>query len=256
MNREGNKKAIAQDDVIDLRKLVSVLLHRAWLIVAAAFLFSIAAYGGTKLLITPTYRTSFTVYVNNTTDQGDKTYVAGADITAARSLVSTYSAILTSQPVLEDAAAAVGMSLPYEQLAELVSISTITDTEIIQVNVTMEDPQLAVDFAQALVDLAPEYISNIVEGSSMKVIAAPKLPNSIYAPNSVRNTEVGFLMGAIFMTALIILLELMDNRVKSGEELEQRYGIAVMGTIPDLAATGKYTAYGYGYGKRKGNQHE
>lgn len=235
-----NKKT----NTIDFMQLARALWHRAWLIVIAALLFGCVAYAGTKFLIVPTYRTSFTAYVNNSNGQGNKTTLENSDVTAARSLVSTYSAILTSPPVLEDAAAEAGIDFSYDQLIEMVSTSIVDDTEIIQVNVTMDDPADAAAFAVAMANNAPEYVAKIVEGSSMQVIAMPKLPTSIYAPSYVGNTAKGFLLGAVLAAALIVLLEVVDDRVKNEEELEHRYGIAVMGTIPDLAAAKKDGFYG------------
>lgn len=235
-----NKKA----NTIDLVQLARALWYRAWLIVIAALLFGSIAYIGTRLLITPTYQASFTAYVNNSNDQGNKTTLENSDVTAARSLVSTYSAILTSPPVLENAAAEAGIDCTYEQLVDMVSTSIVGDTEIIQVNVTMDDPAVAVAVATAMANNAPEYVARIVEGSSMQVIAEPKLPTSIYGPSYIGNMAKGFLLGAILAAAVIVLLELIDDRVKSEEDLERRYGIAVMGTIPDLAAARKYGTYG------------
>lgn len=236
---EQNKEEIT----IDVMQLVKALWHSAWLIVITALLFGSIAYIGTKLLVTPTYQTSFTAYVNNSNEQGNKTSLASSDVTAARSLVSTYSAILTSQPVLENAAIEAGLDCTYEQLAKMISTSTVSDTEIIQVKVTMDDPAVAVAVATAIADYAPEYVSRIVEGSSMQVIAEPKLPTSIYGPSYIGNTAKGFLLGAFLAAGLVVLLELIDDRVRSEEELEHRYGIAVMGTIPDLAAAKKYGSY-------------
>lgn len=235
----GHKKVQYNSDMIYLPMLIKALWHKAWLILFAALLFGSAAYMGTKLLVTPTYQTSFTAYVNNTVDQ-NSTMVSSADITASRYLVTTYSTILVSRPILEEAAEEAGIDYSYSQLASMVTTSTVENTEIIKVSVVMENPRQAQAFASALADLSPVYIAKIVEGSSMQIIAEPKLPESVYSPDFIKNMALGFMLGAFLTAAIIIVLELNDDRIKSAEELERRFGIVVMGTIPDLEAVNKH----------------
>ena len=245
----NQKKTTYNPDTIDLAKMAKVLWKKAWLIGIVALLFSVIAYLGTKSFITPTYQSSFTAYVNNKTEQ-EATSLTSSDITAARSLVSTYSAILVSRTLLEDAAVQAGLPMAYGELSGAVTTSIVDDTEIIRVNVTMAEPENAKIFADALAELAPAYIAKIVEGSSMQVIETPVLPTSIYAPDYLRNTGKGFILGAFLVVAVIVTKELLDNRVKGENELESRYGIAVMGIIPDLREAKKYS-HGQNYGKSR-----
>lgn len=260
MESVKNRNVHAPDnDVIDLMKLANAILRRLWLVVAVALLFASGAYLATKFLVTPTYRASFTAYINNRSDAFTSSsenwgnyYVTSSDVYAARELATTYSTILVSQPVLEEAAEASGYDdLTYKELAAAVTTGTVDETEIIQVDVTMDDPEKAKDVAQAIAEVAPAFMEKIVEGSSMQIVAPAQLPTSIYSPNYIRNTEMGFLLGGVLVAGLIVLKELLNNRVGSVNELEDRYGIAVMGMIPDLVEVKKQHSSAYGYGKSR-----
>lgn len=246
------RKTINDPDMIkiDLTRLAWALWHRAWLLLLAAVLFGCGAYIGTKKLITPTYRSSFTAYVNNRPDTAN-TALSSSDIDAARSLVSTYRTILVSEPLLEDAAKKAGLTMSFSELSRMVSTEIVNSTEVIQVNVTMEDPKEAKAFAKALAKQAPAYIKKIVEGSSMQIVSEPKLPSSIYEPNYLKNTGMGAAFGIILSAAWLIFKDISDNRVKEQNELEERYGIPVIGTIPDLEKAGRKSGYGYAKGYAK-----
>lgn len=249
---ELRKKNIADEEegVIDLRPLFRALWKGAWVIALAAVLAGILAFLGTKFFVTPTYRTSFTAYVHNRITTEGMTAVSSSDLSAAKSLVNTYAEILKSRTVLDEAAQAGGLSYTYSQMKEMVSTSVSTDTGIVTVYVTSADPVKARDLAEAIANTAPSRMAAIVEGSSMQILDPPVLPTGIYTPNYEKNTLLGILTGAFLAAVLIVLRELLDDRVKDEQTLEARFGLPVLGTIPDLTeAAGKGGQYGY---SRKG----
>ncbi|MCD7919392.1 MAG: Wzz/FepE/Etk N-terminal domain-containing protein [Clostridiales bacterium] len=253
MNEEQNRGENSDVVEIDLLPLLKALWKGAWLIVTAMLLACSIFYLGTKAFITPTYQASFTAYVNNRTASTESTStLTSSDLTAAKSLVYTYVQILTGRTVLESAAAEAGVDYSYTEMSEYISANVVDDTEIIEVTVTVDSPETALALAEAMADIVPDYIAEIVEGSSMQIIDAPVLPTSIYSPNYLRNAVIGAFLGAVLAAAVIVLRELLDDTVKDEQEIEKRFGISVVGVIPDLASVDKQ-GYGYGYGqKRKG----
>lgn len=252
--KTDQKKRMAYDpDIIriDLPRLTKALMKKAWLIIVVALLFGSGAYLATKQFVTPTYCASFTAYVTNSSEQVDYTVRTSSDVTAARSLVSTYAIILKSRDIIDGAAEEANLGMSYAQLSEAVSINAVDNTEVFQVDIVLTDPEDALAFAQALAKAAPEYVSRIVAGSSMEVITSPTLPTSIYSPNYKKNVEKGLLLGALLVIAAVVLKELLDTRAKHESELEERYGIPVMGRIPDLVEAKKYRDSGYRYGKSR-----
>lgn len=259
--RNNRQRQEDEEDVIDLLPLLKALWRSAWIIVTIAILAGSATYLGTKLLVTPTYRASFTAYVNNRNKTGeDTTTVTSSDLTASKSLVYTYSEIMTSRSMLLAAAEQAGIAEDYETIAETVSTNIVSETEIVSVYVTMEDPAQATAMAGAIADLAPGYISQIVEGTSMQIIDQPVMPTDIYSPSYLKNTLIGLVLGGVICCAVIVLKELIDDRIKGEEELENRFGLAIVGTIPNLVTAGKIDdSYGYGYGsasKKKGGSEQ
>ncbi|MCD8146308.1 MAG: Wzz/FepE/Etk N-terminal domain-containing protein [Clostridiales bacterium] len=246
------QKIAAEEDaiVIDVTKLLKALWHRAWILLLVALLGCSLAYLGTKTFIQPTYRATFTAYVNNKSSDEGTTTVSTSDLTAAQSLVYTYTHILTSRTMLLAAAEEIGADYTYEEMSEWVTTDVVEDTEIIEVDVTMESAEDALELAKAIAAMMPIYVTEIVEGSSVQIIDMPVLPDDIYAPSYLRNAVIGGMIGVFLAAVVIILLELLDDTVKEEETLETRFGVAVIGVIPDLATADKYTSHYGSYSQK------
>ena len=259
MSQLTTPQQVQEEESIDLLRLFRALWHRAWLLILAAVIGGALGYTATKLFVTPTYRTYFSSYVNNRKDTGESVnYVTSTDLSASRYLVLTYGSIITSRTVLEEAAKKAGLELTYAQLRGAVSTSIITNTEIINVYVVLPNPSDAQKLAQAISDVAPLQMNKIVEGSSMQIIDEASLPTSIYSPSYRKNALIGAMAFFLLVALVIVLRELLNTKVTTEEELESRFGIPVIGTIPDLAAAtnhnGAYSYSSYGYGGAKGEE--
>lgn len=239
-----------EDRLFLILPLLRALKRNLWIVILVAVLFGGAGYTASKMFITPTYKTSFTAYVNNRNQGEDSTSVSSADLSASRSLVQTYGEILTSRSVLAAASEKIGGYYTYGQLTDMITVDTVDNTEIISIGVIMDDPQAALDLAEAVAEVAPEQVAKIVEGSSMQIIDAPTFPTSVYGPNNKKNALLAAILGGALVVVIIILKELLDDRVKDEAGLEERYDITIIGVIPDLVTAAKHE-YTYGYNKKE-----
>lgn len=239
------------DEVIDIRVLATALRKRAGIILLVGILCGVLAFAGTHMFITPKYQATFTAYVNNrSTQDGSSGALTSSDLAASQELVKTYSAVITSRSVLESAASQAGAPYDYLQLKKMVSTESVDSTEIIQVSVTMPDPQMAAAVAHAISEVAGDYIAKIVEGSSMQIVDQPVIPVDIYSPNYKKNALLGVLLGIVLSAGIVIVKELLDDRIKDVSALEERCGIPVIGSIPNMEAAAK-VGDSYAYSKKK-----
>ena len=244
-----NKQKRADDKKgVDLVQILKIILKNYLWIVIAALLLGGLFFLAAKTLITPTYQTSFRVYVNNALDTKDKTSVSNSDLSAARSLASTYSEIIKGRTVLTESAERAGLDIGYSKLSRMVSVSSGSATEIITVSVTTANPVMSKQFAEKIIEVAQEKVASIVDGSSMRVIDQPYIPQGIYAPNYKRYTALGVLLGALLMILFLYIKEILDDRVHDEEPLRERFGYAILGSIPNYTAASKsgkdYSTYG------------
>ncbi len=262
VNTSGAKKSEVNE--IDLIPLFMALLKKAWLIILAALIVGAGFFAGTKTLVTPTYRASFTAYVNNRSQyyNEDTNRLTSSDLSAAQELVRAYSKIITSRTVLTTAAQSISYDVSYSTLSGMVSTSVESETGIITVYVVAATPEEAYELACATAEVSPSQIANIIEGSSMKIIDSPRTPSSIYKPSYLKNTALGMLLGAAVAALYVIIRYLVDDKIKSEDELEAKFSIPVVGVIPDLNSGSKhyggyykgYYSYGYGYGYGYGSR--
>jgi capsular polysaccharide biosynthesis protein len=241
-----------KSDEINVLPLLMVLLKKLWLIILAAVIVGGATFAGTKFLITPTYRCSFTAYVNNKSQlsNGQDT-LSSSDITAAQQLVRAYSEIVHSRAILQSAAEKINLDLSADELNNMVSTEVQNDTQIITVYVVDTTPEGAYNLAQSIALISPDQISNVIEGSSMRIIDMPQRPTKIYKPSLMKNTLVGCLLGAFIAVVYIIIRLLLNDKVKDESDLEARFSLPVVGVIPDMNTTSKgdsnYYDYEYAY---------
>ncbi len=234
----------------DLENIFETLREHLIHLVLAALICGTLAYVCTMLFITPQYRSSFSAYVNNRNTSETVSTINSSDVSASQSITKTYSSILTSRSIVNAAISAAGISedeYSFETIKDSIATSVDESSQLLNVSVTMDDPQIAYSLAAALSKSAPEYAAEIVEGTSMKVLDEPVLAQQPHSPNKKKNSLLGAIAGT-FITALILVVRShLDKSIKSEEGLEKKFGVLVIGSIPDFetAEDNRYSRYGY-----------
>ena len=229
---------------IEIFRLLRVLWKWKILILAIALLAGIIGHLYSETFITPVYRSSFTAYINNrmVNPEGSQN-ISSSDLTTSKSLAFVYQDIITSRSVLNDAAAACGLNYSYASLSDMVSTSISNNTAMITVSVSAEDPAIATQLAAAIASTAPGHVARVVDGSSMRILDDPVQPTVPYSPNVMRNASMCALTALAISAVAVILLDMAIDKVYSVKEMEERYGIVVVGFIPDLTQAEKYQKY-------------
>lgn len=249
---QSNPNPNTNEGTVDLFALLQMLLKRSWIIAAATAVGCILALLYSVTMITPTYRSGFTTYINNrnTTQSTGSTSVS--DLSASMGLAYVYAEVIVARPVLTEAAQKYGMK--YEQVAGMIETAVSENAPVISLYVEATDPILAANLAQAIADIAPAHVKEVVEGTSMKIIEPPIVATAPYAPNHTRNALIGALVGLLLSAATVIVIEMIHDKVEKPEELEERYQITVLGSIPDMLAAEKHDSRYGGYGKTRGEK--
>ena len=221
---------------IDLKDLLVLLIRRIWIILLCALTAGALAYVYTANFITPLYRASVTIYVNNLSAQAAQSvdYISAGNLATSQQLVNTYVNIIRSRTVLEKVVEETGMNVTADDIRDMLSASSIDETEIFEVYVTSPNPEQAAEIANAVAQVAPGVIADIVEGSSTKVIDYAVVPTARYYPSFRSNTLVGCCIGGALAAAVLALRFMMDTSVKSEEDLEEMFQLPVLGSIPSF----------------------
>ena len=227
--------------VIDLVQLAKALWRRAWAIVLAMVIFGGAAFGYARFLITPLYQASAMMYVNNSSINVGSTQVDLSDLSAAQSLVETYIVILKTRGTLEQVIEQENLSYDYETLSDMIEAGA--STEVFEIQVTSADPEEAERIANCIAELLPGRISEIVEGSSVKIVDYAIVPSQKSSPSISRYTLLGLLLGAVVSCGVIVLMELFDEQIRDEDYVRQTFDLPLLAAVPDRTGKGAGDSY-------------
>ena len=227
--------------IIDIMRLVSAMIHKAWLIVVTSVVCALLALGGTILLVTPEYQSSAVFYVNNNSmSLGDAAIsISSADISASRGLVKSYIVILKSRETLNDVVDYAKVDRTAGQVRKMISAESVDSTEIFQVDVTSDDPKEAQKIADAIAYVLPNRIASIIEGTSARIVDSAVIPTKPSSPNYIKNTVAGFVAGFAMAVAAIMVWVFMDTTIRTEEDVIQNCKYPVLSAVPDMEALAK-----------------
>ena len=250
MQKNGQKQVYE----IDLLKLFGAFLRRWWLIVICGIVVAAGAWLFSAKFITPMYRAGVTVYVNNSSSGERIESISSGQMTASQQLVRTYVNIISSDKVLEAVIETAHLDCTAEQLRRMMTTEQVTNTEVFKVYITHPEPDRAAFIANAIADVAPGAIEDIVEGSSTKIIDYAKVPKARFSPNIRKNTLVGGVVGVALALAFLTITFLLDVRIKEEEDLTAITTYPLLGSIPDFAQLGRSHSSYYAYGNNNSEQ--
>lgn len=238
---------------IDLTKLFAYFLPRVWIILLTIFIFAAGAFSYARFFVTPMYSSSIMMYVNNSSISlgSANLSIDNGSITAAKSLVSTYMIILNTPETAEEVIAKTGVNYSFKKLLGMLSTSSVDNTEIFRITVRSTDPEEAAMLSNAFADVLPDRISDIVNGSSVKVVSKGRIATSKVSPSYSRYTAIGAVAGFALSCALLLLNFLRDTLIRDEKEVGEKYHIPLLVSISSLTKKEKRNRYGKYYGKYK-----
>lgn len=224
-------------DETNLLVIIRLLLSQLHWIILAGLLLAILVFLVVKLFVTPTYESRVSFYVYNSSENTARTgTINNNDLQAAESLATTYSKILGSNSVLDAVLEDLNSdSLSRKELSEMIRASVIADTQLLEVVVTSSNPDFSCKVANVFATVAPTEIVRITKVGGVEVVDRPEVPTEKASPRTVFDTAVGFVLGAVIASLIMVAKMLSDTTIYLPEDLELVGSITILGQIPEIS---------------------
>lgn len=215
---------------IDVLYLLRKLWSRKFFIIFIALVVGTIALLGSVFLIKPKYTSTTRIYVVSRTADG----ITNQDLQAGSYLVKDYQEVITSNEVLSSVIDKEKLSLTPNELSSMISVTIPTDTRVISISVEDDNAQEATTIANTVREVAAKKIKAVTKVDDVTTLEAAEVPKEPSSPNIKRNTLIGVIAGGVLAVISIIILEVLDDRVRRPEDIEDVLGLPLLGIVPDI----------------------
>lgn len=214
---------------IDLLEIIQVLWRWAMVIIAVALGTGLIAFVYSKFFITPTYESTTRIVVLS---QNSSDNLTVSDLNLGTQLSNDYKELIKSRDVVETVIEAFRLDVTYEGFVNSISVSSPTNTRIIDITLTHTNPLLAKEMVDKLREVAAIKIQNIMAVDAVNLVDEGNVPTYPSDPSVIKWTVIGLLLGGFLSVAVIIVIYLLDDTIKTSEDIEKYLKLSTLGTIP------------------------
>ncbi|KGK91249.1 lipopolysaccharide biosynthesis protein [Desulfosporosinus sp. HMP52] len=227
------------EEEIELRQYWEMLQKR-WIIVVvlpliAALTSGIISY----FVIKPVYQASTTLIVGKKASEEGQAAVQMLDnsvLLANQQLAKTYAAIAQSRTVEQSVIEDLDLPMTVGELDKLITITPVKTTEILEIKVTNNNPELATAIANSMASEFSKSVIAIKKVDSVSIVDTAVIPDKPVKPNKMLNILIAFVVGLMASVGLVFMVEYLDNTIKTSNDVENVLGIPVLGVIPNYEA--------------------
>ncbi|MBY4954703.1 YveK family protein [Streptococcus suis] len=214
---------------IDILLLLKTIWRKKFLIILTALFGAGIAFVYSSFLVTPQYDSTTRIYVVGQHAEAGAG-LTNQDLQAGSYLVKDYQEIILSQDVLTQVATELNLN---GNLKEKVTVSIPVDTRIVSISVRDADPNEAARIANSLRAFAAQKIVEVTKVSDVTTLEEAVPAEEPTTPNTKRNILLGLLVGGILAMGIIMAMEVLDDRVKRPQDIEEVMGLTLLGVVPD-----------------------
>lgn len=224
------KDNVQNDEVeIDIGHILSILWEKILVIIATGIIVGLAGFLVSKFLITPKYESETKLYVLNRANDSATTL---SDVQLSTQLTKDYQILVTSAPVMNQVIKELGLNMKASELALTISVDTPSDTRVLQITVTSDDPKRAKDIADKVAQVSSKKICDIMKIEQVNVIEEGSLSEEPAVDTVQKWTLIGLALGIVLSCAVIIIRSMLDDTVKTTEDVEKYFDLSTLAVIP------------------------
>lgn len=216
---------------IDLLELLMVMKKHLAAILLAGIVGLVIMFAYTSFLVTPLYSASSMMYVmpDNSNSMNSSTL---SDMQVGQQLTSDYSSMIKSRSFMEDVIKKLNLTIDYQQLLEKVEVTNPTSSRILQVTVNDPNPQTAADIANEVASVAESKLKEITGMQAIKIYEEAAVPDRPSSPSLKKNCVLGLLAGIVLAMAVVTILYLLDDTIKTEDDIEKYLGMTTLAVLP------------------------
>lgn len=213
---------------IDLLEILYVIKSKILLVFAGMLAAGMLTGFYSVCVAKPVYESTARMYILTKTTS----LTSLADIQMGTSLTQDYKELITSRTVVEQVIQDLELNCVYADMVQRIAIENPTNTRIIKITVKDNAAEDAKMIADQLVEVSRDKISSIMMTDKPSVIEYGNLPENPVSPNIVKNILIGLAFGAFVSVAVIVVLFMMDDTVKTADDVEKYLGLNTLTSVP------------------------
>lgn len=214
---------------IDLWEVIMLLVEKIPLLLSVGLFAALIVFLVSKFVIPPTYQSTTKIYILNKQENSNVTY---SDLQMGTQLTKDYAELIQSRFVLEEVIQQLGLDMSYENLKGKVSVTTPSDTRIISITVSDHNPAQAMKIANAIREASALHITNVMDIEAVNVAETADMPTSKASPSVGKMTVLGGIAGVFLVAAIIIIQYLLNDTIKTSEDVEKYLDLFTLALIP------------------------
>lgn len=221
---------------IDLKELFSLFWSKRIIIVLITLILMFIGVIYTYFFITPEYTatTNLILVQASSNSQNGQAGITSTDLTINSKLVSTYSELIKKNTILDQVAS--NLNIEQSEIRKIknkISVSSAKDTEIIEINVKNENAEYATKIANEIAKVFCEKIVEIYNISNTYLLDRAEVPTVPSNINHIKDIIIFTFIGIVISAGYILLINMLDNTIKTEEDIEKITGLTVLASIPN-----------------------
>ena len=214
---------------VDIKTLLRILKKYAAVIAAVTVFTTFAAFVVSEFVLVKKYSAVAKFYIENSRVQSEIVNVQ--DITAARNMVNTCAELFTTRDITQRLKSETGVFFTIDELMDMISMGTSSNTEFLRVSVTAGSPRTAVNMLEVFVQICAEEFDKTIESGRITLVDSPYSTGNPVFPNTRLFVVAGFLAGLILTYLFVFVKEILDIKIKAEDDLFKIYNIPVFAEV-------------------------
>ena len=215
---------------INLIDLFYYLKKKIVIIAAVTVIFAIAGFLYSSLFMTPMYTAETRMYVLNRSSASGP---VSSDFQISNNILEDYKILITGKNVTKEVVEQLGLSMSPAALGAKIRVTAPENTRVLQITVTDTNPERAADITNKVAEVATEQMQQIMDVEAARLIYAAEVPGGPSGPNVKRNSVLAAMLGMVATVIVLVLIHLLDDTIRTEEDVERYLGLSVLGVIPD-----------------------
>jgi capsular polysaccharide biosynthesis protein len=219
---------------LDLKELFTIFWNKKTQIILIVAIFMVIGIIYTMGFVTPVYTSSTTLVLatSSNSSNSDTNSITTTDVTLNSKLVSTYSELVKSKNVLRQVKSNLNSDFNEQEMRKNITVTSVKDTEIIEITVIQEDPAYAAKIANEIAKVFTQKVSEIYNINNVHVVDEAEVSSSPSNVNHAKDVVIFAFVGIVVAVMYVLIVNMLDTTVKTQEDIERMLKIPVLANIP------------------------